>query len=234
MVTTSYPRFAGDTIGTFMEPIARGLADRGHQVHMVLPWHPRWERAPVEHGVHFHPFRYAPGRALNVFGYAGALKEDVRLRRSAWIGRAARPRGRAAGRQHRHPPRAGDGGPRPLGRARRRDRRRGGRTASARCQPPRLRRLRRGAPWHGTGGRARRLQAGGVGDGVQRRSARTGHRARGAARSGGDAAVRRRRRPVRAGSRWPARPCVASSVSAQMIRCCSPQAASSARRASSS
>jgi basic membrane protein A len=26
MLTTSYPRFAGDTIGTFMEPIATGIA----------------------------------------------------------------------------------------------------------------------------------------------------------------------------------------------------------------
>jgi len=84
MVTTSYPRFPGDTIATFMEPIARGLAARGHLVHVVLPWHPRLSRGPVENGVHFHPFRYAPAARLNVFGYAGALREDVRLRRSAW------------------------------------------------------------------------------------------------------------------------------------------------------
>ncbi|MBE3134563.1 MAG: glycosyltransferase, partial [Acidobacteria bacterium] len=94
MITTSYPRFPGDTIGTFMEPIARGLAARGHLVHVVLPWHPRLRRAPVEDGVHFHPFRYAPFRSLNVFGYAGALSEDVRLRRSAWV---AAPLALAAG-----------------------------------------------------------------------------------------------------------------------------------------
>jgi hypothetical protein len=41
MVATSYPRFAGDIHGTFMEPIARGLAARGHAVHVVLPWHPK-------------------------------------------------------------------------------------------------------------------------------------------------------------------------------------------------
>jgi hypothetical protein len=28
MVATSYPRFPGDAIGTFMEPIARGVAAR--------------------------------------------------------------------------------------------------------------------------------------------------------------------------------------------------------------
>jgi glycosyltransferase involved in cell wall biosynthesis len=83
MVATSYPRFAGDTVGTFMEPIARGLANRGHDVHMVLPWHPRWTRPPNEGGVTFHLFRYAPLPALNVFGYAGSLEADERLRGAA-------------------------------------------------------------------------------------------------------------------------------------------------------
>lgn len=83
MVTSSYPRFAGDTVGTFLEPIARGLAGRGHEIHIVLPWHPRLARGARENGLSFHPFRYAPTRALHVFGYAGALEEDVRLRASA-------------------------------------------------------------------------------------------------------------------------------------------------------
>src|SRR5512146_461867 len=83
MISSSYPRFQGDTVGTFMEPIARGVAARGHEVHLVLPWHPRLERGAVEHGVHFHPFHYAPTRGLHLFGYAGALREDVRVRGAA-------------------------------------------------------------------------------------------------------------------------------------------------------
>jgi glycosyltransferase involved in cell wall biosynthesis len=94
MVATSYPRFAGDIVGTFMEPIARGLAARGHAVHLVLPWHPRLTRPLVEGGVTLHPFRYAPHASLNVFGYAGALKADVALRWQAW---AAAPLAIAAG-----------------------------------------------------------------------------------------------------------------------------------------
>ncbi|MFN8058828.1 MAG: glycosyltransferase [Vicinamibacterales bacterium] len=85
MVATSYPRFPGDTIGTFMEPIAKGVAARGHTVHLVAPWHPRLDRRPVEDGVHFHFFPYAPVAALNVFGYSGALRADVSLRGAAWI-----------------------------------------------------------------------------------------------------------------------------------------------------
>ncbi|HOG27732.1 MAG TPA: glycosyltransferase family 4 protein [Vicinamibacterales bacterium] len=84
MLTTSYPRFPGDAIATFMEPIALGLAARGHQVHIVLPWHPRLARGPAEGGVRFHPFRYAPHPSLNVFGYAAALRADVELRAAAY------------------------------------------------------------------------------------------------------------------------------------------------------
>lgn len=94
MVASSYPRFPGDTVGTFMEPIARGLAERGHEIHMVLPWHPRWTRPLREDGISFHLFRYAPHPRLNVFGYAGALEADERLRGAAI---AATPLAAAAG-----------------------------------------------------------------------------------------------------------------------------------------
>jgi glycosyltransferase involved in cell wall biosynthesis len=86
MVTTSYPRFPGDSIGTFMEPIAKRIAARGHEVHIVAPWHPKITRGTVEDGVFFHFFKYAPLPALNVFGYAEGLRADVRLKSAAWLG----------------------------------------------------------------------------------------------------------------------------------------------------
>jgi glycosyltransferase involved in cell wall biosynthesis len=85
MVTTSYPRFPGDSVGTFMEPIAKGVAARGHEVHVVAPWHPRITRGKVEDGVFFHFFKYAPIAPLNVFGYAAGLRADVQLRPAAWM-----------------------------------------------------------------------------------------------------------------------------------------------------
>jgi glycosyltransferase involved in cell wall biosynthesis len=94
MVTTSYPRFPGDSVGTFMEPIAKSVAARGHEVHVVAPWHPRVARRPVEAGVHLHFYSYAPVRALNVFGYAAAMNADVSLRAAAVI---AAPLALAAG-----------------------------------------------------------------------------------------------------------------------------------------
>ena len=79
MVTTSYPRFSGDTVGTFLEPIAQGVAARGHAVHVVAPWHPRINRDRIDGRVHFHYyFRYAPAR-FSVFGYAEGLRADVDL-----------------------------------------------------------------------------------------------------------------------------------------------------------
>jgi glycosyltransferase involved in cell wall biosynthesis len=85
MVATSYPRFPGDTVGTFMQPIAEGLAARGHLVHLVLPWHPRWARPSSENGVTFHLSKYAPVESLNVFGYASSLKADVAIRGAALL-----------------------------------------------------------------------------------------------------------------------------------------------------
>jgi glycosyltransferase involved in cell wall biosynthesis len=94
MVTTSYPRFPGDSVGTFMEPIAHSVAARGHEVHIVAPWHPLVARPPEEHGVRFHFYRYAPVRSLNVFGYAAAMRADVSLRGAAYV---AAPLALAAG-----------------------------------------------------------------------------------------------------------------------------------------
>ena len=94
MIATSYPRFPGDGVGSFMEPIATSVAARGHEVHMVAPWHPAIRRAPVEQGVHFHFFHYALVPAMNVFGYAQGLRADTDLKLAAW---AATPAALASG-----------------------------------------------------------------------------------------------------------------------------------------
>ena len=85
MVTSSYPRFPGDGVGSFMEPIAKGMAARGHGVHLVAPWHPAITRPAEEDGVQFHFFKYAPAAGLNVFGYSGGLRADTNVRGAAWL-----------------------------------------------------------------------------------------------------------------------------------------------------
>src|SRR3954464_5157007 len=85
MLTSSYPKYPGETTAPFIEEIAAGLVRRGHCVHIVAPYHRDIRRAPVERGVHLHFFRYSPLRALNVYGYAESLQADVGLRGAAIV-----------------------------------------------------------------------------------------------------------------------------------------------------
>ena len=84
MLTSSYPLFAGDMTAPFIEEIATGIAARGHDVHVVLPHHPRLNRPETERGVHLHPFAVAPVKSWGAaWGYAGSLAGDVALTRGA-------------------------------------------------------------------------------------------------------------------------------------------------------
>jgi glycosyltransferase involved in cell wall biosynthesis len=85
MLTSSYPKYPGETTAPFIEEIAAGLVRRGHTVHMIAPYHPEVQRAPVERGIHLHFFKYSPVPALNVWGYAQSLRADVGLRGAALI-----------------------------------------------------------------------------------------------------------------------------------------------------
>jgi hypothetical protein len=68
MVTSSYPKFPGDVTAPFVESIARGVAERGHAVDVVLPHHPDLRRDGAE-PVRFFPYRYAPREDWNLWGY---------------------------------------------------------------------------------------------------------------------------------------------------------------------
>src|SRR5690349_9470194 len=80
MLTSSYPKYPGETTAPFIEEIAAGLVRRGHTVHVVAPFHRDVRRAPVERGVHLHFFRYSPTERLNVWGYAESLHADISVK----------------------------------------------------------------------------------------------------------------------------------------------------------
>ncbi len=82
-VTSSYPKFPGDTTAPFIEAITRGLVARGHTVDLVLPEHPQLRR-PAEPGVRFFPYHYAPGPRWALWGYAQSLESDVRVRKTMY------------------------------------------------------------------------------------------------------------------------------------------------------
>jgi glycosyltransferase involved in cell wall biosynthesis len=84
MVTSSYPKYPGDVTAPFIESIARGVADRGHRVDVVLPHHPELRRGDDE-PVRFLPYRYAPRDEWSRWGYAQSLEADHRLRRGAYL-----------------------------------------------------------------------------------------------------------------------------------------------------
>lgn len=80
MLTSSYPKYPGETTAPFIEEIAAGVAARGHCVHLVAPWHPQVQRASAERGVNLHFFRYAPHPTLNIWGYAQSLFGDIDIK----------------------------------------------------------------------------------------------------------------------------------------------------------
>ena len=85
MVTSSYPKYPGEVTAPFIEEIAAGIAALGHEVHLLLPHHPDLRRSAVERGVHLHPYRYAPCRALAIWGYAESLAADVEVRGKTYL-----------------------------------------------------------------------------------------------------------------------------------------------------
>jgi glycosyltransferase involved in cell wall biosynthesis len=84
MLTSSYPKFRGDTTAPFIESIATHIAAQGIETHVVLPEHRELQRGAVEDSVHFHPYRYALKPEWTLWGYAEALRADVKLKRGVY------------------------------------------------------------------------------------------------------------------------------------------------------
>ncbi len=80
MLTSSYPKFPGDVTAPFIEAIAQFSRRLGHNVSVVMPYHPDLKRLPVENGVRLYHFHYALRRNWNIWGYAASLEGDVRVR----------------------------------------------------------------------------------------------------------------------------------------------------------
>jgi len=78
-LTSSYPKYRGDTTAPFIQSITKELASRGHELTVVLPARPDLSLETIP-GVSFRPYRYAPSQSLAVFGYAEALAGDVAIR----------------------------------------------------------------------------------------------------------------------------------------------------------
>ena len=218
MVTSSYPLFEGDGTAPFIEEIARSVAARGHQVDVVLPAHPKFERID-EPRLRFFPFPYAPVPGLGVWGYAQSMDADRGFKMEDAPGGAVRrprhhERGPAAARVRCPTTWFTPTGWCRAACCRAQARGRGAESrwsfhfTAATCS------RRSETPWWEVAA-APRLQAAQRGDRLQFRSSRSCHRSRRAGRKHAHRALRRRRRISSArASRSPTnseRPCVVAS-----------------------
>jgi glycosyltransferase involved in cell wall biosynthesis len=81
-LTQTYPRFAGDIAGPFIEELARALVRLGDRVTVLAPHAPGLPERREEGGVEIRTFRYAPA-AAEVLGYGRSLESDLRVRGGA-------------------------------------------------------------------------------------------------------------------------------------------------------
>jgi glycosyltransferase involved in cell wall biosynthesis/SAM-dependent methyltransferase len=78
ILTSSYPRFAGDGTAPFVKSIAETMIKFGHNVEVVAPYD-RDIKDFTTNGVKIHRFRYALTKNLHIMGHGRALEADVRL-----------------------------------------------------------------------------------------------------------------------------------------------------------
>ena len=80
MITSSYPRHAGDGAGSYVRSLSRTLVRMGHAVHVVAPYDPL-AVAGDDQGVVVHRFRYVPGDRWCLMGHGRSLEADTRMKR---------------------------------------------------------------------------------------------------------------------------------------------------------
>jgi glycosyltransferase involved in cell wall biosynthesis len=86
MVTSSYPRFAGDGTAPFVQSIAEHVARQGHQVHVLAPYDPQVrlrESGPTP--VTVHRFKYVWPDSWCLVGHARSLERDVRMKKAVYL-----------------------------------------------------------------------------------------------------------------------------------------------------
>jgi len=80
----SFPRFPGDTHGTFVKSLSEELAGLGHRVHVLVPWDAELqddEDSPLT----VHSFRYVWPPSWHLLGYSRTLSRDVGMKLAAWL-----------------------------------------------------------------------------------------------------------------------------------------------------
>ena len=80
----SFPRFRGDTHGTFVKALCESLAGLGHEVHVLVPFDPELRDDP-ESPLRIHSFRYVQPDSWHLLGYSRTLRRDVAMKFGSWM-----------------------------------------------------------------------------------------------------------------------------------------------------
>jgi len=80
----SFPRFRGDTHGTFVKSLCESLAALGHEIFMLVPFDPELREDPQTR-LNIRSFRYIKPDHWHKLGYSRTLERDVAMRLGAWI-----------------------------------------------------------------------------------------------------------------------------------------------------
>ena len=82
LVTSSYPRYDGDSASIFLRYFARHIASMGARVHVIAPADPTVRAGQLDDGVSVHYFRYFPN-CRHMLAYGSGILTN--LRRRPWI-----------------------------------------------------------------------------------------------------------------------------------------------------
>ena len=84
-LATTYPLNEEDSSAAFVAALVEALGARGHEVHVLLPWHPRLQLQRKGQMATLHAFRTTPLERWHPWGYAQALTADRSLRWDAYL-----------------------------------------------------------------------------------------------------------------------------------------------------
>jgi glycosyltransferase involved in cell wall biosynthesis len=79
MLSLGYPKVPGDSTAPFIEGMVRSLNARGHEIDVILPHHPDFQRADTE-GVCFLPYRYSPVPGFAPWGFGNSFEARANIR----------------------------------------------------------------------------------------------------------------------------------------------------------
>lgn len=89
VLTHNYPRFPGDYVGNFIEAYCRELARQGHDVTVIAPYDPAFDRPRTEAvgsgSVTLRLYRYVWPDYLHRVGYGRSMQSDLVLRLEGYL-----------------------------------------------------------------------------------------------------------------------------------------------------